>query len=138
MGAAFVSWALSGCQPSGMSKQCLHPAARRARVVCTPAEYPPSTLAPAGFVLTPCLPPPSDKKQIQLGTKPILLRTFTSGGVGYVFAACDRPTIIYSQNRKLIYSNLNENEVGGRGLGWGAKTIPLNVGKIIQNLKIIN
>ncbi|KAI8467206.1 MAG: mono-functional DNA-alkylating methyl methanesulfonate N-term-domain-containing protein [Monoraphidium minutum] len=53
----------------------------------------------------------SDKKQIQLGTKPIQLRTFTSGGVSYVFAACDRPTIIYSQNRKLIYSNLNENEV---------------------------
>jgi DNA damage-binding protein 1 len=57
------------------------------------------------------LPPPPDKKQIQLGTKPIQLRTFTSGGVSYVFAACDRPTIIYSQNRKLIYSNLNENEV---------------------------
>jgi DNA damage-binding protein 1 len=35
--------------------------------------------------------------------------------VSYVFAACDRPTIIYSQNRKLIYSNLNEGEVRGCG-----------------------
>jgi hypothetical protein len=28
-----------------------------------------------------------------------------------VFAASDRPTIIYSSNRKLLYSNLNENDV---------------------------
>ena len=53
------------------------------------------------------------KKQIQLGTKPIQLRTFASGDVNYVFAACDRPTVIYSQNRKLVYSNLNEGEVRG-------------------------
>lgn len=64
----------------------------------------------------------SDKKQIQLGTKPIQLRTFAAGGVSYVFAACDRPTIIYSQARKLVYSNLNEGEVraGGGGGGGGA------------------
>lgn len=29
-----------------------------------------------------------------------------------MFAASDRPTIIYSASRKLLYSNLNENEVG--------------------------
>ena len=37
-----------------------------------------------------------------------------------VFAASDRPTIIYSSNKKLLYSNLNENEVdrgGGGALG---------------------
>lgn len=32
-------------------------------------------------------------------------------GALHVFAASDRPTIIYSSNRKLLYSNLNENEV---------------------------
>lgn len=33
-----------------------------------------------------------------------------SRGAAAVFAASDRPTIIYSSNRKLLYSNLNENE----------------------------
>lgn len=28
-----------------------------------------------------------------------------------MFAASDRPTIMYSANKKLLYSNLNENEV---------------------------
>ena len=54
----------------------------------------------------------SEQKKISLGTKPITLHTFRSNGVSYVFAASDRPTIIYSNNRKLLYSNLNENEVG--------------------------
>ena len=31
-------------------------------------------------------------------------------GASHVFAASDRPTIIYSTYRKLLYSNLNENE----------------------------
>ncbi|KAL4855081.1 DNA damage-binding protein 1 [Chlorella vulgaris] len=53
-----------------------------------------------------------DRKKIALGTKPILLRTFRSRGAAAVFAASDRPTVIYSANRKLLYSNLNENEVG--------------------------
>ena len=54
----------------------------------------------------------SEQKKISLGTKPITLHTFRSNGVSYVFAASDRPTVIYSNNQKLLYSNLNENEVG--------------------------
>ncbi|EFN59838.1 hypothetical protein CHLNCDRAFT_29381 [Chlorella variabilis] len=54
---------------------------------------------------------PTDRKKIALGTKPISLRTFRSRGAAAVFAASDRPTVIYSSNRKLLYSNLNENEV---------------------------
>ena len=42
-----------------------------------------------------------------------MLRTFRSNGVSYVFAASDRPTVIYSSNKKLLYSNVNENEVLG-------------------------
>ena len=32
-------------------------------------------------------------------------------GMSHVFAASDRPTVIYSANNKLLFSNLNENEV---------------------------
>jgi hypothetical protein len=55
----------------------------------------------------------ADHKKVVLGTKPILLSAFSSGGQRHIFAASDRPTIIYSNNKKLLYSNLNENEVGG-------------------------
>ncbi|KAG2483888.1 hypothetical protein HYH03_017282 [Edaphochlamys debaryana] len=79
----------------------------------------------------------SERKRVVLGTKPISLRTFRTaaaaapapgaganggaataaaggrggpGGVS-VFAASDRPTVVYSSNKKLLYSNLNENDV---------------------------
>lgn len=52
-----------------------------------------------------------DRKTISLGTKPISLHNFRSNDTSYVFAASDRPTIIYSNNQKLLYSNLNEDEV---------------------------
>lgn len=67
---------------------------------------------------------PSDKKSISLGTKPLQLVTFTNKGVQHVFAGSDRPTIIYSNNGKLLYSNLNEDEVRshwGRARGGGAE-----------------
>lgn len=51
------------------------------------------------------------RKVLSLATKPITLRSFRSHDASHVFAASDRPTIIYSSNRKLLYSNLNENEV---------------------------
>ncbi|EIE24281.1 hypothetical protein COCSUDRAFT_28729 [Coccomyxa subellipsoidea C-169] len=53
----------------------------------------------------------ADRKKICLGTKPIMLRSFRSNGQSHVFAASDRPTVIYSANKKLLYSNVNENEV---------------------------
>ena len=53
----------------------------------------------------------SDRKKLSLGSKPISLKTFTSNGVSHVFAASDRPTVIYSSNKKLLYSNVNEDEV---------------------------
>jgi hypothetical protein len=53
----------------------------------------------------------SERKKICLGTKPIMLRSFRSNGQSHVFAASDRPTVIYSANKKLLYSNVNENEV---------------------------
>lgn len=52
-----------------------------------------------------------DRKKISLGTQPITLRTFRSKNATHVFAASDRPTVIYSSNRKLLYSNVNLKEV---------------------------
>ncbi|KAK1280307.1 DNA damage-binding protein 1 [Acorus gramineus] len=53
----------------------------------------------------------SDRKKISLGTQPITLRTFSSKNTTHVFAASDRPTVIYSSNKKQLYSNVNLKEV---------------------------
>ncbi|KAK2994115.1 hypothetical protein RJ640_003638 [Escallonia rubra] len=53
----------------------------------------------------------TDRKKRSLGTQPITLRTFTSKNTTHVFAASDRPTVIYSSNKKLLYSNVNLKEV---------------------------
>ncbi|XP_031500678.1 DNA damage-binding protein 1 [Nymphaea colorata] len=53
----------------------------------------------------------SDRKKISLGTQPITLRTFSSKNTVHVFAASDRPTVIYSSNKKMLYSNVNLKEV---------------------------
>ncbi|ACO65083.1 predicted protein [Micromonas commoda] len=52
-----------------------------------------------------------DGKSLSLGTQPITLRTFRSKGATHVFAGSDRPTVIYGNNGKLIYSNVNLREV---------------------------
>ncbi|KAE8706609.1 DNA damage-binding protein 1 [Hibiscus syriacus] len=53
----------------------------------------------------------TDRKKVSLGTQPITLRTFSSKNTIHVFAASDRPTVIYSSNKKLLYSNVNLKEV---------------------------
>ncbi len=65
----------------------------------------------------------SEKKRISLGTKPITLKSFRSNGVSHVFAASDRPTVIYSSNKKLLYSNLNEDEVHHASLCYTDSTV---------------
>ncbi|ESQ55276.1 hypothetical protein EUTSA_v10024273mg [Eutrema salsugineum] len=52
-----------------------------------------------------------DRKKVLLGTQPITLRTFSSKSATHVFAASDRPAVIYSNNKKLLYSNVNLKEV---------------------------
>lgn len=49
----------------------------------------------------------SEKKKITLGTQPAALRTFRSLSTVNVFACSDRPTVIYSSNHKLVFSNVN-------------------------------
>ncbi|XP_024396613.1 DNA damage-binding protein 1a [Physcomitrium patens] len=63
------------------------------------------------FTLNPATGELSDRKKISLGTQPIALRTFRSKNTTHVFAASDRPTVIYSSNKKLLYSNVNLKEV---------------------------
>ncbi|KAF9437707.1 DNA damage-binding protein 1a [Entomortierella beljakovae] len=71
------------------------------------------------FVLDTALSTLPTPKRISLGTQPIILRQISSrqgkGGAGgssdHVFACSDRPTVIYSSNRKLLYSNVNLKQV---------------------------
>lgn len=53
----------------------------------------------------------SNRKRVSLGSQPIALSTFRSKDMTHVFASCDRPTVIYSNNNKLLYSNVNAKEV---------------------------
>jgi DNA damage-binding protein 1 len=46
-----------------------------------------------------------------VASQPITLSTFRSKNTTHVFAASDRPTVIYSSNKKLLYSNVNLREV---------------------------
>ena len=49
----------------------------------------------------------SERKKVTLGTQPTMLRTFKSLSTTNVFACSDRPTVIYSSNHKLVFSNVN-------------------------------
>ena len=53
----------------------------------------------------------SEKKKVTLGTQPTVLKTFRSLSTTNVFACSDRPTVIYSSNHKLVFSNVNLKEV---------------------------
>jgi DNA damage-binding protein 1 len=63
------------------------------------------------FILNTSTGELTDRKKVSLGTQPITLRTFSSKNTTHVFAASDRPTVIYSSNKKLLYSNVNLKEV---------------------------
>ncbi|XP_074660868.1 DNA damage-binding protein 1-like [Tubulanus polymorphus] len=53
----------------------------------------------------------SDRKKVTLGTQPTVLKTFRSLQTTNVFACSYRPTVIYSSNHKLVFSNVNLKEV---------------------------
>ena len=53
----------------------------------------------------------SEKKKVPLGTQPTSLSSFSSGDTQTVFACSDRPTVVYSSNKKLVFSNVNLKEV---------------------------
>ena len=49
----------------------------------------------------------SSSKKVVIGTKPIVLKLFRSAGVTNVFACSNHPTITYTSNHKLLFSNVN-------------------------------
>ena len=53
----------------------------------------------------------TDRKKVTLGTQPTVLRTFKAASASNVFACSDRPTVIYSSNHKLVFSNVNLKQV---------------------------
>nr|CAG4643697.1 EOG090X00HD [Lepidurus arcticus] len=63
------------------------------------------------FNLNPLDGTVSERKKVTLGTQPTVLRTFKSQSTINVFACSDRPTVIYSSNHKLVFSNVNLKEV---------------------------
>lgn len=63
------------------------------------------------FTLNPVDGVLKDKKKVTLGTQPTILKTFRSLATTNVFACSDRPTVIYSSNHKLVFSNVNLKEV---------------------------
>ncbi|KAI1295060.1 DNA damage-binding protein 1a [Mortierella claussenii] len=73
------------------------------------------------FMLDAALSTLPTPKRISLGTQPIMLRQISSGKEestgnatsksSHVFACSDRPTVIYSSNRKLLFSNVNLKQV---------------------------
>ncbi|XP_050685105.1 DNA damage-binding protein 1 isoform X1 [Leptidea sinapis] len=62
------------------------------------------TLDPATGLLT-------NRKKVTLGTQPTVLRSFRSLSTTNIFACSDRPTVIFSSNHKLVFSNVNLKEV---------------------------
>ncbi|KAF7029677.1 hypothetical protein CFC21_041363 [Triticum aestivum] len=53
----------------------------------------------------------SDRSRVSLGTQPISLCKFLSHDKAHVLAASDRPTIICSSDKKLLYSYVNLKEM---------------------------
>ncbi|XP_037294045.1 DNA damage-binding protein 1 isoform X2 [Manduca sexta] len=53
----------------------------------------------------------TNKKKVTLGTQPTVLRSFRSLSTTNIFACSDRPTVIFSSNHKLVFSNVNLKEV---------------------------
>jgi len=52
-----------------------------------------------------------DKRKVILGTQPTVLRKFKTQATTNVFVCSDRPTVIYSSNKKLVFANVNLKEV---------------------------
>ena len=91
------------------------------------------------------------RRKLSIGTKDTFLRILKSMGSKHIFAACDRPTVIYSATAsgKLLVSNVNFEEVT-RFCGFDTEAFPdclaiatengLHLGAVneIQNLHIMS
>lgn len=62
------------------------------------------------------LPSLTNKRNGVLGTHRITFSVFENSGALCVFAACDRPTIMYSKNGKILFSVLDVNQTEFTGM----------------------
>lgn len=78
--------------------------------------------AAAGGMTTPIV---GEGRKLNVGTQPANLSVFRSHGANHVFAACDRPTVVYASGGtgKLLLSNVNLQEVT-RVCGFHTKSFP--------------
>lgn len=53
----------------------------------------------------------TERKKVPLGRTPVSLSVFKTPSAMLVFCACDRPTVVYSQSRKLVFSNVNLSDI---------------------------
>lgn len=66
----------------------------------------------------------SERRRLSVGTQPANLSIFRSRGSNHVFAACDRPTVVYATGAgKLLVSNVNLEEVT-RVCGFDTEAFP--------------
>ena len=63
------------------------------------------------FALSPTTGALSQRKSLTLGSQPLSLSPFRSNGALHVVAACDRPTVVYCLQGRLLYSNVNLKQV---------------------------
>lgn len=63
------------------------------------------------FNLDPMTGALTNCKKVTLGTYETILRPFKSQSTTSIFVCSDRPTVIYSTNNKLVFSNVNLKEV---------------------------
>lgn len=76
----------------------------------------------------------SDRRKLSIGTQPAQLSIFKSRGANHVFAACDRPTVVYSATGggKLLVSNVNLQEVT-RVCGFDTEAFPDSLAIATEN-----
>ncbi|KAK2722376.1 DNA damage-binding protein 1-like [Artemia franciscana] len=63
------------------------------------------------YVFDPLLPGLGERKKVNIGTKPLILKCFQSKSSRNVFGCSNHPSIIYSSNRKLVFANVNFKDV---------------------------
>jgi DNA damage-binding protein 1 len=66
-----------------------------------------------------------DRRRLSVGTQPAALSLFRSRGANHVFAACDRPAVVYAERGggKLLMSNVNLEQVT-RVCGFDTESFP--------------
>ncbi|ETO30080.1 hypothetical protein RFI_07039 [Reticulomyxa filosa] len=76
------------------------------------------------------------QKRVTLGSHPIRLSPFTYDNRYYVFAGCDRPSIIYQAKSRAYYNNINSNEMNYL-CGFNAEEYPNSLAMAVDQQLMI-